>query len=105
MGAREIPDDITRASALVDALFVEFMRPPANLTVSQWADRKRVLSSKSASEPGQWRTDRNPLLRVDREVLSALQRWASDDLRSLNGQIEWLLREALRQSKRLPKDR
>ena len=36
------------------------------------------------------------LLRVDRDLLDALQRWASDDLRSLNGQIEYLLRRSLR---------
>lgn len=43
------------------------------------------------------------LLRIDREVLDALQKWASDDLRSLNGQLEFLLRDALRQAKRMPK--
>ena len=42
--------------------------------------------------------DRKPfLLRVDREVLEAVQRWADDDLRSLNGQIEFLLRRALKE--------
>ena len=35
------------------------------------------------------------LLRIDREILDAVQRWADDDLRSLNGQIEFLLRRAL----------
>lgn len=45
------------------------------------------------------------LLRVDQRLLAELQRWANDDLRSLNGQIEWLLREALRKHGRLPKDR
>ncbi len=35
------------------------------------------------------------LLRIDPEVLDALQRWADDDLRSLNGQIEFVLRRAL----------
>ena len=40
--------------------------------------------------------DRKPfLLRIDRAVLDALQRWADDDLRSLNGQIEFVLRRAL----------
>jgi hypothetical protein len=43
------------------------------------------------------------LLRVDREVLEAVQRWANDDLRSLNGQIEFLLRRALREAGRAPK--
>ena len=45
--------------------------------------------------------DRKPfLLRIDRETLDALQRWADDDLRSLNGQIEFLLRRALRDAGR-----
>lgn len=43
------------------------------------------------------------LLRVDREVLDAVQRWANDDLRSLNGQIEFLLRRALQDEGRAPK--
>ena len=46
-------------------------------------------------------TDRKPfLLRIDREVMDALQRWADDELRSLNGQIEFLLRNALKEAKR-----
>ena len=46
--------------------------------------------------------ERRPfLLRVDPEVLAALERWARDDLRSLNGQIEFLLRRALRDSGRV----
>ena len=43
---------------------------------------------------------RSFLLRVDPEILDAVQRWADDDLRSLNGQIEFLLRKALRESGR-----
>ncbi len=35
------------------------------------------------------------LLRVDPRVLAAVQRWAEEDLRSLNGQIEFILRQAL----------
>jgi hypothetical protein len=46
--------------------------------------------------------DRKPfLLRIDAEVLDAVQRWANDDLRSLNGQIEFLLRKVLKQEGRL----
>ena len=49
-------------------------------------------------------SERKPfLLRIDRDVLDAVQRWADDDLRSLNGQIEFLLREALRNAKRVKK--
>ena len=43
------------------------------------------------------------LLRIDPAVLEAVQRWADDDLRSLNGQLEYLLREALRRAGRDPK--
>ena len=38
---------------------------------------------------------RSFLLRVDPDLLEAVQRWANDELRSLNGQIEYLLRQAL----------
>ncbi len=41
------------------------------------------------------------LLRIDPKVLDALQRWADDDLRSLNAQIEFVLRRALRDNGRL----
>lgn len=42
------------------------------------------------------------LLRIAPEIHEALQRWAGDELRSLNGQIEFLLREALVRGGRLP---
>ena len=43
------------------------------------------------------------LLRVDPDLLESVQRWANDDLRSLNAQIEFLLRRALQDAGRLPK--
>ena len=43
------------------------------------------------------------LLRIDPAVLDAVQRWANDDLRSLNAHIEFLLREALKRSGRTPR--
>lgn len=47
--------------------------------------------------------ERKPfLLRIDPGVLEALQKWASDDLRSLNGQIEYVLRRTLQQEGRMP---
>jgi len=42
-------------------------------------------------------------LRMSAQVLDAVQRWADDDLRSVNAQIEYLLREALRKNGRLPR--
>ena len=48
--------------------------------------------------------DRKPfLLRIDSAVLEAVQRWANDDLRSLNAQIEFVLRDGLRRAGRLPR--
>jgi len=47
--------------------------------------------------------ERKPfLLRLDPETFAALQRWAADDLRSMNGQAEFLLRRALQDAGRLP---
>jgi hypothetical protein len=47
--------------------------------------------------------ERKPfLLRIDSTVLEAVQRWANDDLRSLNAQIEFLLRDSLRRAGRAP---
>ncbi len=42
------------------------------------------------------------LLRIDERVLESVKRWADQDLRSLNAQVEFLLRDALRRSGRLP---
>ena len=41
-------------------------------------------------------------LRIDPTVWEAIERWAADDMRSANGQVEWILREALRKAGRLP---
>ena len=50
--------------------------------------------------------ERKPfLLRIDREILEAVQRWADDDLRSLNGQIEFMLRRILKDAGRLKEDK
>ncbi len=44
-------------------------------------------------------------LRIDAKTLEAMNRWANEDLRSLNAQIEFVLREALRKNGRLPRER
>ncbi len=43
-------------------------------------------------------------LRISEEMLKKLEKWAADDFRSLNGQIEFLLHQALKDAKRLKKD-
>jgi len=42
-------------------------------------------------------------LRINADILAAVQRWADDELRSVNAQIEYVLRDALRKAGRLPK--
>jgi len=43
------------------------------------------------------------IIRIDTETLAAIEKWAADDFRSMNGQIEWILSEALKKTKRTPK--
>lgn len=42
-------------------------------------------------------------LRINEDMLKAVEKWASDEFRSTNGQIEWMLAESLKKAKRLPK--
>jgi hypothetical protein len=43
------------------------------------------------------------VLRLDEDMLKAVEKWAADEFRSTNGQLEWILREALKKASRLPK--
>ena len=46
------------------------LTPDPLLTVSEWADRYRVLSQRASSEPGRWRTERTPYLKEIMDCLS-----------------------------------
>lgn len=43
------------------------------------------------------------VLRVDSETMDAIEKWAADEFRSTNGQLQWIISEALRKSGRLKK--
>ncbi len=43
------------------------------------------------------------VLRIDEEYLKAVERWAADEFRSSNGQLEWMIRKCLKEANRLPK--
>ena len=43
------------------------------------------------------------VLRVDSETMAAIEKWAADEFRSTNGQLQWIISEALCKSGRLPK--
>lgn len=54
--------DVQRLNAVV-AKVMAGMKPPENLTVTEWAEKRRRLSTESSAEPGPWRTTRTPYLR------------------------------------------
>lgn len=58
------------ARTIMSAAAARSVRPRGRLTVSQWSDNHRVLSSKEGSEAGRWRTSRNPMLREIMDCLS-----------------------------------
>ncbi|MBP3788489.1 MAG: hypothetical protein J6I52_02605 [Prevotella sp.] len=43
------------------------------------------------------------ILRVDAATMNAIEAWAADEFRSTNGQLQWIITEALRKAHRLPK--
>lgn len=48
-------------------------------------------------------TTKNFVLRLDAKSMEAVERWAADEFRSVNGQLQWIINEALKKSGRLPK--
>ena len=45
------------------------------------------------------------VLRVDPDTMDALERWAADEFRSINGQLQWIISEALRKRRKKKKDK
>lgn len=43
------------------------------------------------------------ILRIDADTMDAIEKWAADEFRSTNGQLQWIITEALRKSHRLPR--
>ena len=50
------------------------------------------------------KTTRNFALRLDSETMEAIEKWATDEFRSVNGQIQWVLDQALKKNGRLKED-
>lgn len=46
---------------------------------------------------------RSFILRIDAETMDSLEKWAADEFRSVNGQLQWIIAEALRRSGRKPR--
>ena len=62
-------DDHDGADA-IERAWRDGLKPDPLLTVSEWADRYRVLSQRASSEPGRWRTERTPYLKEIMDCLS-----------------------------------
>ncbi|HSH20395.1 MAG TPA: Arc family DNA-binding protein [Draconibacterium sp.] len=43
-------------------------------------------------------------LRINQDMMDAVEKWAADDFRSINGQLEWIIHNALKNAKRLKKN-
>ena len=68
MGTRKLIDIPPHTMKLL-ARCIAVLKPPPNLTLSQWADQYRMLSAESSAEPGRWRTDKAP---YQREIMDAI---------------------------------
>lgn len=90
MGARRTARSAGDSSALTPS---GLKRPPRRPTRGMLeCQEERLLPARKSF-----------LLRIDPDVLEAVRRWADEDLRSVNGQVEFLLRRVLKEAKRLPK--
>lgn len=68
MGARDF--DLVAAGAVLRQVLREYLAPPPLTTVTQWAERGRILSAKDSSEPGPYRVARTPYAREPMDCLS-----------------------------------
>ena len=68
--AQMLPTGLVDATEAYWRAFAAALRPDPDITVSQWADRFRVLSAKASAEPGRWRTSRVPFMREVMDCLS-----------------------------------
>ena len=46
---------------------------------------------------------KNFILRIDSDMMNAVEKWAADEFRSTNGQLQWIINEALRKNGRMPR--
>lgn len=70
MSARDLPSHITSADALLAEVLRDYLLPPPRLSVSDWAEQNRILSSKDSSEPGPYRVTRTPYAKEPQDALS-----------------------------------
>ena len=82
-----------------DAL--QYLRPPENITVSEWAEKYRVLDSKSSAMPGPWRNDKTPYLagvmdefcNFDTEEIALVKATQLGGTESLFNMLGWIIQQ------------
>lgn len=65
--------------------------------------RKKSEKGKAANESGQRTAPKGFLLRLDPETMAMVEAWAAQEFRSVNGQLQWIVADALKRHKRLRK--
>ena len=70
--------------------WVRGLTPDPQLTVSEWADKHRWLSSRASAEPGRYRTDRTPYMR---EIIDALSLADNPDKERTHLELDWFFRQ------------
>lgn len=70
MGARDLAHTVRDADEIVRQLVRDYLAPPPRITVTEWAERNRVLSAKDSAEPGPYRVHRTPYAREPQDCLS-----------------------------------
>ncbi len=68
--AKNLLNESFDVEVFIEEEFFKGVEPDSYMSVSEWADKYRMLSSKSASEPGRWRTVHTPYLREIMDCLS-----------------------------------
>ncbi|MDG2617742.1 phage terminase large subunit family protein [Thermoleptolyngbya sichuanensis XZ-Cy5] len=71
MSTAEVCMDVADAETIIARLWREHGAPPPKMTVSEWAEKNRVLSGKDSAEPGPYRVSRTPYAREPMDCLSA----------------------------------
>jgi len=66
---KKTSEDLVASRGYINGLAVELWRPPTKISLSEWADKFRILSSESSAEPGQWSTSKAP---YEKSIMDAI---------------------------------
>jgi len=87
---------------LNNSRFIEFINPGYN--PMHLASKTRIMKSEKAQNTSENKGKKSFVLRIDESTYKLLEKWANDEFRSVNGQIEYLLHQSLVNSGRKKKE-